>query len=637
MTENDNINQAVNLIKAGRREEARALIEDVLDQRPDDPRAWAVLYQLTDTYDEKVFALKQVLRWRPEDKWATQNLVQLSDKEALKRAIGHAKEGRREKALSLVDQVLSHDPENAGAWFLKAKYAKNPESAVKSLNQVLRISPRDKRAKQQLARLQEQQVTGKKKLTPTKILLGLAGISIIMGLCVTFGIPALRGLLPTGSGTDGDILGEVVELPMTSCADLIERALSLTEGYCQKIGSNEVCYGNYDVYAEMIPGFSERFNRVGDVFPIEGFTKLQASPINLDKDVWGIAVIKLQANMPGTVPGQNVTFMVFGDTEVNNTSGDMSAFYFSTGFTGVTCDEVPFDGLLIETPDGAGIVFQANGVDFVIQGDAILQAEGGEMTVSMVDGTGQITADGQVVELEPGTSSSVPLDEDLEATGGPSEPEPLSDEEVTLGCELFGIGCPEEEATASPTNTLTTGLLTYTPVPGTPGEPTNTSVPFPSDTSPPQPPTITSPTDTPTPHFTPTETHTPTPSATNTYSPPPMSCSAISVDPVPGDGGRFNITNNNAGEIIITQITLTWPVGTNGNWKRVILEGTTIGNPNTDTSPATIVLSASVIQRTIEGSKTEPMRFIFQNPPAAPTGYSVEITFDVGCTISGTQ
>ena len=116
-----------------------------------------------------------------------------------------------------------------------------------------------------------------------------------------------------------------------------------------------------------------------------------------------------------------------------------------------------------------------------------------------------------------------------------------------------------------------------------------------------------------------------------------MSCSAISVNPVPGDGGRFNITNNNAGEIIITQITLTWPVGTNGNWKRVILEGTTIGNPNTDTSPATIVLSASVIQRTIEGSKTEPMRFTFQNPPAAPTGYSVEITFDVGCTISGTQ
>ncbi len=87
MTENDNINQAVNLIKAGRREEARALIEDVLDQRPDDPRAWAVLYQLTDTYDEKVFALKQVLRWKPEDKWATQNLAQLNDKEALQKAI----------------------------------------------------------------------------------------------------------------------------------------------------------------------------------------------------------------------------------------------------------------------------------------------------------------------------------------------------------------------------------------------------------------------------------------------------------------------------------------------------------------------------------------------------------------------
>jgi hypothetical protein len=629
MTENDNINQAVNLIKAGRREEARALIEDVLDQKPDDPRAWAVLYQLTDTYDEKVFALKQVLRWKPEDTWATQNLAQLDDKEALQRAIQHAKEGRREKALSLVDQVLSHDSENAGAWFLKAKYAKNPESAVKSLNQVLRISPRDKRAKKQLSRLQEQQVTGKKKLTPTKIMLGLAGISIIMGLCVTFGMPAFRELFPAGSGTDGDILGEVVDLPMTSCADLIERALSLTEGNCQKIGSNEVCYGNYDVYAEMKPGFSERFTHVGDRFPIGGFTKLQASPINLDKDVWGIALIKLQANMPGTVPGQNVTFMVFGDTEVNNTSGDMSAFYFSTGFTGVTCDEVPFDGLLIETPEGAGIVFRANGVDFVLQGDAILQAEGGEMTISMVNGTGQITADGQVVELGPGTSSSVEVDEDMEATGGPSDPEPLSDEEVVLACELFGIGCPEEEATVSPTNTPASGLPTNTPVPGTPGEPTNTSTPLPSDT--PLPPV---PTSTPAVTNTPPPTNTLIPTVTNTSS--PMSCSAITVNPVSGAGGEFNITNNNAGDIVITQIKLTWPVGTNGIWKKVILGGTTIGNPNTDTSPATIILSASPIQRTIKGSKTEPMVFKFQNPTAS-TGYYVEITFDVGCTRSGTQ
>jgi hypothetical protein len=66
--------------------------------------------------------------------------------------------------------------------------------------------------------------------------------------------------------------------------------------------------------------------------------------------------------------------MVFGDTSVDNVSGDMSAFYFATGFAGVRCSQVPFDGLLIEMPDGSGISFQANGVDFMLQGDAILQA-----------------------------------------------------------------------------------------------------------------------------------------------------------------------------------------------------------------------------------------------------------------------
>jgi len=34
--------------------------------------------------------------------------------------------------------------------------------------------------------------------------------------------------------------------------------------------------------------------------------------------VWGLAVMQLQPNIPDTLPGQNVTFLLFGDTEIED-------------------------------------------------------------------------------------------------------------------------------------------------------------------------------------------------------------------------------------------------------------------------------------------------------------------------------
>ena len=125
---------------------------------------------------------------------------------------------------------------------------------------------------------------------------------------------------------------------------------------------------------------------------------LTASALNLVDEEWGVAVFKLQATLPRTVPGQNVTFLLFGNTSLENASGDMQAIYFSTGFGTITCDAVPFDGILIRTPDGGGITFQANGTGFTLDGSTatILEAQpDGEMTVSVLDGRAVVTADGQ--------------------------------------------------------------------------------------------------------------------------------------------------------------------------------------------------------------------------------------------------
>jgi hypothetical protein len=374
---------------------------------------------------------------------------------------------------------------------------------------------------------------------------------------------------------------------------------------------------------------------------------LYASPLDMINDLWGVAVLKLQANMPGTVPGQNVTFLVFGDTSIENTSGDMSAFYFATGFSGVTCSQVPFDGMLIEMPDGAGISFQANGVDFLLQGDAILQAKRGEeLTVSMIEGTGIVRADDQIREFGPGTSVSVPMSEDLNPTGPPSEPEALLDEEALLGCHFLGVGCPPEVEVAirPPTSTpggVDPGLPTNTSVPVASGEPTNTPVPLSTNTSAPNPTDTSSsaPTDTPVPGA----TDTPVPPATNTPVPPTStntpvagSCSDITVS-AGGSGGEFTITNNYSSDIVINEITLNnWPDADNGRWKHSLLNGQNIQSGNFETPPATDVLVTDVSRRTIQVGTSKTLVFGFQNP-SAPSGYSVVLTFDVGCSRPGSQ
>jgi hypothetical protein len=393
------------------------------------------------------------------------------------------------------------------------------------------------------------------------------------------------------------------------------------------------------------------------------------------------------------VPGQNVTFMVFGDTAVENTSGDMSIFYFHTGFNGITCDQIPFDGLLIQTPEGAGISFRANGVDFVLSGDSVLKADPtGEMTVTIVEGTGQLSAHGKTVELSAGTRATVPIDENFEASGPPSDPKPLSEKEIMLNCRLFGTECPSLDEIASglpsntpvpidpiiPTNTsvpVDESIPTNTSVPGTPGLPTNTSVPLSTNTSVPIPtntsealptrtptktpfnmPTFTTtrtptktnttqptktktsttvPTSTATNTSTPTATRTPTPTNTSIpptpteTSPPPFACSEIVLSN--GSGPEFIVTNNSAIDVLVTEITLTWPAA-NGKWTKAWLDGDLLFSGKYDPPSATVPINVNPLsKRTVETGNTEPLSLEFTDGAEA-NGYDISVKFDGGGT-----
>ncbi|MBI5667075.1 MAG: SH3 domain-containing protein [Chloroflexi bacterium] len=325
-----------------------------------------------------------------------------------------------------------------------------------------------------------------------------------------------------------------------SCAVLVQQALGAVQDACVQTGRNQACYGNISLTAtprERAQDFT--FEQQGDLVNVADIDTLRLQSLDPAENIWGIALMKVQANLPDTLPGQNVTFLLFGDVEIQNaveptpelatmeitsggginvrggpstnyavigslragetvvangrnedaswlriqvpdsdalgwvfaelvtTEGDtdtlsvveatdteipftpMQAFYFRTGVGETDCAEAPGDGILIQTPEGAGrINLRANDVDIQLASTAYLQAQpGAAMTVSVVEGLAQVTAQGATVTVPAGAKVEIPLDEDLKAAGEPGDPVPYDETElVSLPVEVL----PEEIAIAPP-------------------------------------------------------------------------------------------------------------------------------------------------------------------------------------------
>ena len=106
--------------------------------------------------------------------------------------------------------------------------------------------------------------------------------------------------------------------------------------------------------------------------------------------------------------------------------GPMQAFYFSSGMNDAACPEAPNSGILIQTPEGvAEVTLLINEVDIRLGSTVYFQAEpGNEMLVSVVEGHARVTANGVTHTAVAGTQISIPMDENMQASGEPSLPRP---------------------------------------------------------------------------------------------------------------------------------------------------------------------------------------------------------------------
>lgn len=328
------------------------------------------------------------------------------------------------------------------------------------------------------------------------------------------------------------------------CTALVEDAIRIVQDECAPTGRNQACYGYVQLQATPREGVADfRFEQAGDLANVADLETLRLSALNEDANTWGIALLKIQANLPASLPGQNVTFVLFGNVEIHNavapgvelatveisaSSGinvrsgpstdfrvvgslargesatangrnadgswlriqvpdsdalgwvfadlvtptddasilsvvsaadtevpftPMQAFYFSTGIGTTSCTEAPPDGILVQTPQGAGkIELRANDVDIQLGSTAFLQAQPGEnMTISVIEGEGVATADGVSVVIPAGAQVDVPLDDDLRASGPPGDPRPYELETlealpVEMLPDVVAIAEPADEA-----------------------------------------------------------------------------------------------------------------------------------------------------------------------------------------------
>jgi LysM repeat protein len=215
------------------------------------------------------------------------------------------------------------------------------------------------------------------------------------------------------------------------CAADIQQALAHVGDVCQEMGRNQACYGNDLINVQlrqMVDIQRIDFAQVGDIADLTVIERIETSAYDEAENIWGIALLKAQVNLPRALPGQNVTFVLYGDVTLEAASPIMRAFTVQTRVGGAACAEVPTSALLIQTPDNRRVRMEINGAELVLGSTAhVTSIANDEMIIGLLEGTGILNVEDEQRILVPGSEVWMPLggDDGLTIIDAPSEVRPF--------------------------------------------------------------------------------------------------------------------------------------------------------------------------------------------------------------------
>ncbi|MFN8449754.1 MAG: choice-of-anchor Q domain-containing protein [Anaerolineae bacterium] len=118
---------------------------------------------------------------------------------------------------------------------------------------------------------------------------------------------------------------------LVTCPGLVQQAIDSVGDNCGGMDRNSACYGFSDVTANFsVAQPVNFFTQPSDRARLLELESLSTSPMVEAQEKWGIALLSVQANLPDTLPGQSVVFMLLGDTQVENAVTPDQAFQTGT-------------------------------------------------------------------------------------------------------------------------------------------------------------------------------------------------------------------------------------------------------------------------------------------------------------------
>jgi len=216
------------------------------------------------------------------------------------------KAGRKVEARQVLREALAMDRNNLATWELLWQAANNIEEELLCLKHILAINPKHSEARQRyealrptsaamsksanqpsstgrLAGASKRPSSQKKKKEQSAILLLFLG-SLIAVMCASITGFALYqgGYIPLGAPFART--ATALAQNSASCQALIDKAISASGNYCDNTSSNNVCYGNTTIKAELAPDANQQFSERGDMIAVDKLQRLTAYPLNIDTD-----------------------------------------------------------------------------------------------------------------------------------------------------------------------------------------------------------------------------------------------------------------------------------------------------------------------------------------------------------------
>lgn len=237
----------------------------------------------------------------------------------------------------------------------------------------------------------------------------------------------------------GVVLGAQLVRAQGQCADLVTRALQAVQTTCTGLERNSACYGFYNLETTFTqPEAAATFDAQGERTDLANLQSIRTRAFDATRQEWGIAVLRLQANIPGTLPGQAVTMVLLGDTRVASAvspddpdAAPMQAITLSTGLGQPACENVPPSSVIVQGPRGLTVDLTVNGANFRLSSTAVFRATADrKLSVGMVDG--RMVIDENVI-VPVGHSVQADLDDEgMIIEDSWSEPEIFDEEELAL-------------------------------------------------------------------------------------------------------------------------------------------------------------------------------------------------------------